>query len=334
MTIIVKLEVMSEAVIEVKNVAKHFGDVKALNDVNFKAERGQILGLLGPNGAGKTTLIKMLSTLLVPTKGTIKVLGHDVTEDPGKVRANIGLTGQYAAVDEYLTGRENLLLMGRLYRLSRSDSKKRAQKLIDQLDMNEAADRAVKTYSGGMKRKIDLAMSLIASPPVIFLDEPTTGLDPRSRITMWDTVKKLSKSGTTILLTTQYMDEADYLADNIVVIDNGKVIAEGTPQKLKAKIGSERLEIIISKNSNFEEAKKVLQEKGIQADDKQKMFSIASKGGVSKLKDVLGRLEQANIKVESISLHSPTLDDVFMTLTGHVATKEEPEDAKSKRKKK
>lgn len=323
---------MSQTAIEVKNVAKHFGDVKALNGVTLKAEQGKILGLLGPNGAGKTTLVKILSTLIVPTKGTARVLGNDVSENPDKVRAVIGLTGQYAAVDEYLTGLENLEMVGRLYRLSKADAKKRAEELVEQFDMQKAARRPVRTYSGGMKRKIDLAMSLIASPPVIFLDEPTTGLDPRSRLMMWESVKSLTKSGTTILLTTQYMDEADHLADNIVVIDNGNVIAEGTPEKLKAKVGSERLEIVVSQNTNFAEARKVVTGTGIQLHEDQRLISITTKGGVGRLKEVLGQLDAANVEVETISLHRPTLDDVFMSLTGHTATKETKQKTKGNKK--
>ncbi|HLB66700.1 MAG TPA: ATP-binding cassette domain-containing protein [Candidatus Saccharimonadales bacterium] len=323
---------MAQLAFEVKNAAKYFGDVKAVDGISLKAEQGKVLGLLGPNGAGKTTLVKMLSTLLLPTKGTVKVMGFDAAEEPEKVRGVIGLTGQYAAVDEYLTGLENLQMMGRLYRLSTKESKKRAHELIEQFGLANAAKRPVKTYSGGMKRRIDLAMSLIATPPVIFLDEPTTGLDPRSRIAMWDTVKELVKGGTTILLTTQYMDEADQLADNIVVIDNGKVIAEGTPDSLKSKVGSERLEITIGKSASLEESRKVIGGKGVQVDDERQTISVTSKGGVGKLKQVLGQLEEAKIEVEAISLHRPTLDDVFMSLTGHSATSEEVEAKKGQQK--
>lgn len=323
---------MAELAFEVKNAAKYFGDVKAVDGISLKAEQGKVLGLLGPNGAGKTTLVKMLSTLLLPTKGTVKVMGFDAAEEPEKVRGVIGLTGQYAAVDEYLTGLENLQMMGRLYRLSTKESKKRAQELIEQFGLSNAAKRSVKTYSGGMKRRIDLAMSLIASPPVIFLDEPTTGLDPRSRIAMWDTVKELVKGGTTILLTTQYMDEADQLADNIVVIDSGKVIAEGTPDGLKSKVGSERLEITIGQKGSLEDAQKAVGAKDAQVDEERRIVSVSSKRGVGKLKQVLAQLEDAKIEVDGISLHRPTLDDVFMSLTGHGATSEEVEAQKGKQK--
>lgn len=318
--------------IEAKNVYKSFGKVKVLKGLDLQVKRGSILALLGPNGAGKTTMIRIMSTLLQMDSGKITVEGHDVEKEAAGVRGVIGLTGQYAAVDEYLTGLENLQMMGRLYRLSNKDSKRRANELIEQFDMVDAANRVVKTYSGGMKRRIDLAMSLIASPPVIFLDEPTTGLDPRSRVTMWDTVRGLARSGTTILLTTQYMDEADNLADNIVVIDNGKVIAEGTPNTLKAKVGSDRLEIIIGKKSSLEAAQKVIDGEGLKINQESRMVSIATKGGVGKLKQVLERLEAANIEVENISLHRPTLDDVFMTLTGHTATVETTEDQSKKSK--
>lgn len=309
--------------IVVKGLTKSFGKLKVLKGIDFKVSRGHILALLGPNGAGKTTTIRILSTLLLPEAGKASINGHDVVKEPTKVRSSIGLTGQFAAVDEYLTGEENLLMMGRLYRLSLADSKQRAKELLEQFELNEAAHRPVKTYSGGMKRRIDLAMSLIASPPVIFLDEPTTGLDPRSRQTMWAMIKQLAQSGTTILLTTQYMEEADNLADNIIVIDEGKVIAEGTADTLKARVGSERLEITIAKKSNFEEALKVVEGESLQVDTERRSLSIASKGGVRKLKELLRRLEEARIQVEGISLHRPTLDDVFLSLTGHAATQEE-----------
>lgn len=324
-----------KSTIAVKNLQKSYGKLKVLSGVSFEVKQGSILALLGPNGAGKTTTIRILSTLIEPDGGSAAVNGHDVVKSPDNVRASIGLTGQYAAVDEYLSARENLEMMGRLYRLSIEDCRKRAQELLEQFDLANVGPRKVKTYSGGMRRRLDLAMSLIASPPVIFLDEPTTGLDPRSRMTMWQLVKELTKHGTTILLTTQYMEEADYLADNIVVIDGGKVIAEGTPDTLKSKVGSDRLEITIAQKSNFEKAKEIIDGKGVQIDEERRAISIANKGGVRKLKEVLQRLEDANIHVEDLSMHRPTLDDVFLTLTGHAATKEaSPEDeAKAKGKK-
>lgn len=307
--------------ISVKNLHQSYGELKVLDGVNLQVRKGTVLALLGPNGAGKTTTIRILSTLLQPDKGSVRVAGYDVVNEPAKVRASIGLTGQYAAVDEYLTGAENLHMMARLYRLSTADAKRRTQELLEQVDLVEASSRPVKQYSGGMKRRIDLAMSLIASPPVIFLDEPTTGLDPRSRLAMWDMIKRLAKSGTTILLTTQYMDEADHLADNIAVLDGGKVIAEGTADQLKAKVGSDRLEVTIGRQSSLEKAGQAV-DGNVQIDPERRTLSIASKGGISTLKDILQRLEKAKIEVDSVSLHRPTLDDVFLSLTGHAASKE------------
>lgn len=313
--------------IQVKDLQKSYAKLKVLTGINFTVPKGQIFALLGPNGAGKTTTVRILSTLLHPEGGTAIVNGYDVMDEPADVRASIGLTGQYAAVDEYLTGEENLMLMGRLYRLSVTDTKRRSQELLTLFDLQEASKRPVKTYSGGMRRKLDLAMSMVASPPIIFLDEPTTGLDPRSRFAMWDTIKLLAKSGVTILLTTQYMDEADHLADNIVVIDGGKVIAEGTPDELKSRIGSDRLELTIGEKSNFQKAKEAVDGDGLKADPERRVLSIASTGGIATLRGALDRLEKAKIDVESISLHRPTLDDVFLTLTGHAATKVKDEES-------
>lgn len=304
---------------------KSYKDNLVLKGISFVVKRGTILALLGPNGAGKTTTIRMLSTLLLPDGGTAKVNGHDIIQQSGKVRSSIGLTGQYAAVDEYLTGEENMLMIGRLYRLNHTNIKQRTKELLELFDLVEASKRPVKTYSGGMKRRIDLAMSLIASPPIIFLDEPTTGLDPRSRMMMWGMIKKLANSGTTILLTTQYMDEADHLADNIVVIDNGKVIAEGNANTLKAKVGADHLDLTISRKSSFEEAKHSMRNEKLQIDEERRVLSVATKSGVNKLKQVLQNLEDAHIEVDSVSLRRPTLDDVFMTLTGH-GTADEKED--------
>lgn len=317
----------------VKNLKKSFGDLKVLKDVNFKVKRGTILAVLGPNGAGKTTTIRILSTLLQQDGGEAWVNGYDVVKQPGSVRESIGLTGQFAAVDEYLTGEENLHMIGRLYRLSHAEVKSRTKELLKQFDLVEAGKRPVKNYSGGMKRRIDLAMSLIAKPPVIFLDEPTTGLDPRSRMTMWDMIKKLVENGTSILLTTQYMEEADQLADYIVVIDNGKVIAEGDADSLKRKVGSDHLDLTISKDSSIEEAQKVMKGEKVQIDADSRVLSIATKSGVNKLKAVLTTLEDANIVVDSVSLRRPTLDDVFLTLTGHGASTESDQKTNQKGKK-
>lgn len=322
--------------ITVKGLRKSFGKVDVLKGIDFSVTQGTILAVLGPNGAGKTTTIRILSTLLQPDAGEVTVNGHNVIERPDDVRRSIGLTGQFAAVDEYLTGEENLQMMARLYRLSISDAKQRSTELLKQVDLVEASKRPVRTYSGGMKRRLDLAMSLIADPPILFLDEPTTGLDPRSRMALWEMIKELARNGTTILLTTQYMEEADQLADRIVVIDGGKVIAEGTADSLKSKVGADRLEIVIGKNSDFEKAKAIVDgSKSLQADAERRTLSIASKGGVKKLKEILQEMESAKIEVETVSLHRPTLDDVFLTLTGHAATNEPDESSeKSKGRKK
>ncbi|MDQ5972679.1 MAG: type transport system ATP-binding protein [Patescibacteria group bacterium] len=318
----------SKNAIVVKNLHKSYKQLAVLKGISFSVERGSILALLGPNGAGKTTTIKILSTLLQADKGSATIEGYDVVKDSNEVRARIGLTGQYAAVDEYLTGQENLVMIGRLYHLDKKEVNRRATELIKQFDLVKASTRPVKTYSGGMKRRLDLAMSLIAAPPIIFLDEPTTGLDPRSRLVMWEIIKKLAAQGTTILLTTQYMDEADHLADNIIVIDGGKVIAEGDANSLKAKVGADHLDLTISKKSNFDDARRALKSEKIKVDAEQRIISIATKGGVKKLKQLLGKLEDAKIQVESVSLRRPTLDDVFLTLTGHGTTKTTDENDK------
>jgi ABC-2 type transport system ATP-binding protein len=315
----------SDDTIIVKGLRKSFKKVTVLEGIDFSVKRGTVMALLGPNGAGKTTTIRILSTLLLPDGGQALINGFDVVNEANKVRSVIGLTGQNAALDEYLTGEENLRMIGRLYRLSYSDIKRRSQELLELFDLVEASGRTVKTYSGGMRRRLDLAVSLIASPPVIFLDEPTTGLDPRSRLIMWDIIEKLVAAGTTILLTTQDMDEADRLADRIVVVDGGKIIAEGTSDELKQRVGSERLEITIAKISSLESARKAIGEdydEDVHFDLKKRTFSLAARGGVSQLKQLLSRLEEAGVAVENVSFHSPTLDDVFLTFTGHVATKQ------------
>lgn len=311
--------------IVVKDLYKSYKDLKVLKGVSFSVKRGTILALLGPNGAGKTTTVNILSTLLNPDKGEAKINGFDIKDNAGGVRSSIGLTGQYAAVDEYLTGEENLELIGRLYRLSKATAKSRAKELLKQFDLLEASNRPVKTYSGGMRRRLDLSMSLIASPPIIFLDEPTTGLDPRSRLTMWSMIEKLAKEGTTILLTTQYMEEADHLADNIVVIDNGKVIAEGTSDELKSRVGSDRLELTIDKKSSLEKAEEVIDGKVLKVDKEDRIVSIATKKGAGELRQILEQLEAAKINVIDVSLHRPTLDDVFLSLTGKGTSSEEKE---------
>lgn len=307
---------MSETMIEIKDLKKNYGDKEVLKGISFSVGKGEILALLGPNGAGKTTTIRILATLLDPDSGSASINGHDVIKDSASVRASIGLTGQYAAVDGYLTGFENLDLIGKLYHLPKDQSKEIANRLLEEVDLVESASKPVKTYSGGMKRRLDLAMSLIANPPVIFLDEPTTGLDPRSRNAMWHSIKRLAESGTTILLTTQYMEEADFLADNIVVIDHGVIIAEGTAKELKAKVGSDRLDIVLETTDDFSTALGIIDGENIKSYEDDLTISINAKEGVKNLQEVLSKLESNSVKVETISLRRPTLDDVFLTLTG------------------
>lgn len=314
------------ATINVRGLKKSFKDVAVLNGINLIVERGTVLALLGPNGAGKTTTIRILSTLLKPDGGEAFINGHSVLKEPRAVRASIGLTGQYAAVDEYLTGFENLEMMGRLYHLNATNSKRRARELLEQFNLESAARRNVKTYSGGMRRRLDLAASLIATPPVLFLDEPTTGLDPRSRLAMWSIIEKLVEADVTILLTTQYLEEADKLADRIAVLDHGKIIAEGTANELKDRVGKERLELTIKEGHNFARAVQVIDGEALQADEKARVISIAIGGTVQEVKRVLDQVESNGIEIESLSLHKPTLDDVFLQFTGHQAVHHETED--------
>ncbi|HSW65611.1 MAG TPA: ATP-binding cassette domain-containing protein [Bacillota bacterium] len=312
--------------VEVKGLTKSYGTNNVLRGINLKVEQGTMLALLGPNGAGKTTTVRILSTLLKHDGGTVKVAGHDVGHEADAVRHVIGLTGQSAAVDELLTGRENLVMMGRLYRLTKASAKARADELLTEFDLQKAADRPTKTYSGGMRRRLDLAVSLIATPPIIFLDEPTTGLDPRSRLAMWDIIKKLMANGTTILLTTQYLDEADQLADQIVVIDGGKVIAQGTASELKSKVGKDRLELTFKDASALEAAQKALRSAVTDADDKAYTLSLTINDINQDVKRVLDELSKANIAIMSIDVHKPTLDDVFLSLTGKQKAKKKEED--------
>lgn len=314
---------MSNVVIEAKDLQKSYGKHHVLKGINLRVERGTMLALLGPNGAGKTTTVRILSTLLGYDDGIVKVEGHDVKAAPDEVRKVIGLTGQSAAVDELLTGRENLVMMGRLYHLKKDSAKDRAQELLEEFDLVDAAERTVKTYSGGMRRRLDLAVSLIATPPVIFLDEPTTGLDPRSRMAMWTIIENLKKNGATILLTTQYLEEADQLADKIVVIDGGKVIAEGTAKELKAKIGNDRLELTFSNEKTYKEAVKVLGKVVIDSNDDDRTLTVLIVDTDSDVRKTLDVLHGAKLKVESMAIHKPTLDDVFLSLTGKQKEKTE-----------
>ena len=309
--------------IRTKGLVKRYGDVVALDGLDLNVPQGTVLGLLGPNGAGKTTAVRILTTLLIPDEGEVKVAGLDVLAQPDEVRKRIGLSGQTAAVDEHLTGFENLDMVGRLYHLGKQPSRERARELLDRFDLEEAADRPAKTYSGGMRRRLDLAAALVAKPEVIFLDEPTTGLDPRSRVQMWGTIQELVRGGSTVLLTTQYMEEAERLADDIVVIDRGQKIAHGTADELKAQVGGERVETVLASSDDMAPAHTILANfcagDEIQVDEQTRKLTVAVTGGVDVLRQILQRLADANIHVADIGLRRPTLDDVFLSLTGHVA---------------
>jgi ABC-2 type transport system ATP-binding protein len=278
--------------------------------------------LLGPNGAGKTTTVRILATLLKPDAGRATVAGFDVVTQPQQIRTMIGLSGQYAAVDENLTGRENLWLFGRLYQLQSPEARQRAGDLLDQFDLADAADRVVKTYSGGMRRRLDLASALIGRPRLLILDEPTAGLDPRSRIGMWDVLRGLVREGVTLLLTTQYLEEADTLADTIAVVDRGRIIARGTSDELKLRVGGERIEVVVHDRARFVEARDILGRIGVgesTVDEHSRKVTVPSEGGAKRLADVIRDLDEAAIAIDDIALRRPTLDDVFLSLTGHVA---------------
>jgi ABC-2 type transport system ATP-binding protein len=309
-------------IITARGLVKHYGTVKALDGLDLDVPEGSVFGLLGPNGAGKTTAIRVLTTLLVPDAGTATVAGIDVLASPSEVRRVIGLSGQYAAVDEHLTGFENLEMIGRLYRLGRRASRERARELLERFDLEDAANRPVKTYSGGMRRRLDLAGALVASPPVLFLDEPTTGLDPRSRLAMWEVIRELVQRGSTLLLTTQYLEEADRLCDDIVVIDHGREIARGDANRLKSQIGGERVEVVVEETSQLSAARAAMERfarGSIGVDDHTKTLRMPVEGGAGTLRDVLRALDGDGVKVLDIGLHRPTLDDVFLALTGHIA---------------
>jgi len=314
--------VMSNAV-RVEGLTKTYGTTRALAGIDLAIPRGTILGLLGPNGAGKTTAVRILTTLLVPDAGLAEVLGMDVVRDAARLHTVIGLAGQYAAVDELLTGRENLRLVGRLYHLSRARSAERAEELLQRFDLVDAADRPARTYSGGMRRRLDLAASLVNRPQVLFLDEPTTGLDPRSRLDVWGMILNLVSEGTTVLLTTQYLEEADRLADRIAVIDGGEVIAEGTSDELKTRLGGEVLELRVADPAELEGAARALASLGHgepQRGDAAGLLTLpAAAGGVTLVSQAASALESSGVTVTELALRRPTLDDVFLTLTGHTA---------------
>jgi ABC-2 type transport system ATP-binding protein len=315
------------AAVEVRGLTKTFGSrdkqVRALDELDLQVSPGTVLGLLGPNGAGKTTTVRVLTTLLKPDAGEARVLGHDVTAEPGLVRRMIGLSGQYSAVDENLTGRENLWMFGRLYGLDSKASSARAEELLELFDLTEARDRVTKTYSGGMKRRLDLAGSLIAHPKVLFLDEPTTGLDPRARLDLWEVIRDRVQSGVTLMLTTQYLEEADALADEIAVIDHGRVIAKGTADQLKNEVGGERIEVVVHHPEDVGRARGLLVRFAfgceVDVDEHARRLTVPSSGGSSVLVQVIRELDAAQVAIDDIGLRRPTLDDVFLTLTGHVA---------------
>jgi daunorubicin resistance ABC transporter ATP-binding subunit len=313
---------MPPAAIEARDLEKTFkGGVRALTGVSFAVEPGTVFGMLGPNGAGKTTAVRILTTILRPDGGSAEVLGHDVVKEPGVVRALIGLAGQYAAVDENLTGRENLRMIGQLTQLRRVDASRRADELLAQFELTEAAGRSVKTYSGGMRRRLDLAAALVDRPPVLFLDEPTTGLDPYGRVAMWATIEALVGDGTTVLLTTQYLEEADRLADQLVVIDHGKVIAEGTSSELKAQLGKSVLDLEMGSDEIAEKAMVVLgNQLGRPATRQASVVEIPLDEGPRDVIEALRLLDDAGLAPTGLTVREPSLDDVFLALTGHGTT--------------
>jgi ABC-2 type transport system ATP-binding protein len=316
---------MAQAVIEVEAVTKRFGSTQALAGVDLDVSEASVLGLLGPNGAGKTTLIRILTTLLVPDSGKARVAGYDVVADAAPLRSVIGLAGQYAAVDELLTGRENLELVGLWYHLERSEYRRRAQEVLERFSLTDAGDKLVKGYSGGMRRRLDIGASLIARPPVLFLDEPTTGLDPHTRNEVWHFIEELVAGGTTVLLTTQYMEEAERLADQIVVIDTGKVIADGTAEQLKGRLGGDLLEVRVARVADLDRAAALLGEiarSEPRIDRDQQRASVPTTGGTALLIAAGRRLEEESIALDDLGIRRPSLDDVFLSLTGAVVRQE------------
>ena len=313
----------SENIVTVRNVSKIYNkNIRALDDVSLDVKRGSVTAVLGPNGAGKTTLVRILATLLTPEHGTARVAGFDVIRDAQELRSVIGLAGQYAAVDETLTGRENLEMVGRLYHLSKSIARQRADELLHQFNLHDAGDRILKTYSGGMRRRLDLAASLVIRPKILFLDEPTTGLDPRGRFALWHVIRELVKDGTTVLLTTQYMEEADQLAHKIFVMDRGQIIAQGTSDELKKQVGGDVLELHVTDENLINKATVLIAPFGSETprvNEDLNIITMAVVGGATILVDVVRELDGAGIKINDIVLRRPSLDDVFMALTGHTA---------------
>jgi ABC-2 type transport system ATP-binding protein len=309
----------AEAAIEVIDLRREFGQVVALGGVSLTAAPGEVLGLLGPNGAGKTTLVRILSTLLAPTGGTARVLGHDVVTDAARLRALIGLTGQVATVDDLLTGRENLEMIARLCHLPRAEARRRARDLLEQFGLADAAGRRAGTYSGGMRRRLDLAASLIASPPVVFLDEPTTGLDPAGRLAIWDSIQHLAEAGTTILLTTQYLEEADRLAHQLAVIDHGRLIAEGTPEELKSALRQDVIDVRVANPGQVDDAARAVARLGggpAPAGRDRQRITLPAPDGAATLRAAVTLLDEAHVAVDEVALRRPALDDVFLALTG------------------
>ncbi|MYU13184.1 ATP-binding cassette domain-containing protein [Streptomyces sp. SID8361] len=318
-----------DVAIEAEGLSKRYGDNEVLKGVDLTVPAGSVLGLLGPNGAGKTTTVRILATLLPPDGGRAVVAGHDIVTAPLEVRRRIGLAGQYAAVDERLTGRENLVLIGRLYRLGRANAKRRAEELLERFDLTGAADRETKTYSGGMRRRLDLAASLLADPGVLFLDEPTTGLDLTSRMTLWAMVREQVDAGVTVLLTTQYLEEADQLADRIAVIDKGMLIADGTPDELKRKVGGERLEVTLADPATAWEVTGLLERVAVGepvVGDQGRSVSVPVGSGIDSIADAATALRGRGIEVTDFAMRRPSMDDVFLALTGRSSAGEPDED--------
>jgi ABC-2 type transport system ATP-binding protein len=318
-------------VIQAEGLVKRFGEVVALDGLDLTVPEGTVVALLGPNGAGKTTAVRILTTLIVPDSGTATVAGHDVLAEPREVRRHIGLSGQFTAIDEYLTGFENLDMIGRLSRLGPRESRDRSRRLLDVFHLDDAGDRPVKGYSGGMRRRLDLAAAIVAEPSVLFLDEPTTGLDPRSRVDLWETIRELVDRGTTLLLTTQYLEEADRFADDILVIDHGREIARGTADELKTQIGGERVEVAIRHPENLERARAALARVSageVMVEDHTRKLTAPVSGAAGQvLTDVLRELDDGSIEILDIGIRRPTLDDVFIALTGHAAEEDDEQES-------